>query len=564
MKKELYPHQKDCVKAIITALKEGRTEYAHCVTGFGKSLVMAELTSIGLKNGKRVLQLVPNHKLCTQNYKQAFDYVDNKHKPLIGICSAQSKTFQINRQAVIATQTSFLSRRATSGRFDLLIVDECDLISPDVGTTYQKIIKSLRRINPNMKITGLTGSPYRANQGTIHDKVKDGNVIFEGQCYESDIPYLIHEGFLSSIEMLNTHYQADLEGVKKIGNDFDANEVGVRFDKIIDNAVEDFKILLDEKNIKTALIFASTIPNGKRIVEKYGNDNECKLAHGDLTQYERDKLIHWLENGTGKRYLVNVGLYTRGFDYQALQALVLLRATLSLRLYIQIMGRVLRSHDEKEVAYVADYGSNVARFGPIDAIVPPKPPRKGDALKKECLAILDGTIEFEGVTYRAGEQCSYMNPIGLKKCRVCQAEFINTDESGLYVMRTKAQALAEKLADNTVTYEVDKVTYVIGPSKDGTDMIKMLFWADDELGTQLLHTQFICLNHTGTAQNIAKSFVLKMFKDPKDFYKLGAVGVNVENMFALLTEHPHYFKTVKTITLEPDGRFKKLKSIGWL
>jgi len=546
MKKELRYFQNDSIEAISKSLKAGETPYINAVTGFGKSLVMADITDRAIKKDKRVLQLVPNHTLCVQNYKQLYEYTD--HKSSIGICSAKESKFQIHKQAVIATQTSFLRRRHAGGKFDLLLVDECDMISLDEKSTYQRIIKALRVINKNIKIVGLTGSPFRKDQGMLHDKIEGKNVIFTECCYESDIPTLIKEGYISSVKMLNNSLSVDLDGVKVVRGDYDQQACGVKFNKIVADAVKDFKRLFEENNIKTSLIFASTIENGNKIVEEYGNDSECKLAHGKLTEKERNDIIHWLKNGSGKRCLVNVGLYTRGFDFPGLESIVLLRATTSLRLYVQIIGRLLRTHDEKEFGFLADYGGNVERFGPIDNLIPPKvPEKKGTAPTKECTAINEGVY------------CGEQNNLSAKRCKKCKAEFINESEDGLYQMRTRAEALKAK-QEETFSYDVQDV-YFEHYQKDETPILKMLFYDEH---VSLLHTEYICLNHSGSARGLAIAKIQSLLKNKKDYYQISQFedGVCVKSvLFLLQNRYQQFFKPIKKITLQKDGRFNKL--ISW-
>ena len=68
MKKQLRYFQSDAIDSVIADIKAGEVPYINAVTGFGKSIVMADLTERALIKNKRVLQLVPNHTLCTQNH----------------------------------------------------------------------------------------------------------------------------------------------------------------------------------------------------------------------------------------------------------------------------------------------------------------------------------------------------------------------------------------------------------------------------------------------------------------------------------------------------------------
>jgi len=539
MKKELRYFQKEAIDSILDSLKRGETPYINAVTGFGKSVVLAEITRRALNKNKRILQLVPNHTLCIQNYEQTFNHIDKKSE--IGICCAKINKYEVNKQIVIATQTSFLSRRATSGSFDILLIDEADLVSPEPTTTYQKIIRSLQRINPKMLIVGMTGSPFRKDQGQLHDPVKEGIRIFTECCYESNIPRLIKEGYLSSVKTLNTHISVDLTGVRLTSSgEFDQNQAGVKFDAIIKDAVIDFKQLFKENGIKTALIFASTIANGQKIVDEYRNYKECKLAHGNLSKNERDQLIKWLKDGHGNRYLVNVGLYTRGFDFPGLEALVLLRATTSLRLYLQIIGRLLRTHDEKDHGFICDYGSNIERFGPIDNITPPKlPKKKGDAPFKCC-----------GIA-----ECGERNTLSAKKCKKCGAEFISENEDGNYTMRTKAQALAMKQEETKQTYKVASVMFGTH-YKNGVAMIKADFY---DAMSEYICSDYYYLEHSGSAQGLGIAKIKSFMRDPfHNWRKLCQFenGANVKNTLFLLNEYyDQFFYKIREIETMRDGRY---------
>ena len=557
MKKQLRYFQSDAIDSVIADIKAGEVPYINAVTGFGKSIVMADLTERALIKNKRVLQLVPNHTLCTQNHAQTLSYITDKRA--LGVCSAKTGKFETFKQAVIATQTSFLRRRNSSGAFDVLLVDECDMISPDENTTYQKIIKSLRRLNPKMVMVGLTGSPVRQDQGFLHDPVKKGNVIFTKCSYESDIPRLIKEGYLSEVKVLNTHVHADMEGVRIVRGDFDQNEAGVKFERILDDAVNDFKQLFIDNEIKTSLIFASNLSNAQKIVDAYGSPSECKLAHGDMNETERNYLINWLKNGSGSRHLVNVGLYTRGFDFPALEALVFMRATSSLRLYLQMIGRLLRTHEDKEYGFLCDYGSNVTRFGPIDNLTPPKPPREGDAPKKKCLAVIEESISFEELDYKEGDECGYFNNLSAKKCKCCGALFISDNETGLYSMKTKGDILKEKQEQQTKTIPVKDVLFELAHSKkDGAPMIKLLFY--DEHDGHIING-YLCLDHPN--KNLATAQLMSLMKNKRDYYKLSTTtgGASVKAILYLFENHyDDFFNRIKSVTVVQDGRFEKIKS----
>ena len=105
-------------------------------------------------------------------------------------------------------------------------------------------------------------------------------------------------------------------------------------------------------------------------LHKRGIDAEVLTgAHGST---ERDSIIARFKSGE-LRCLVNVNVLTTGFDAPNVDLLVMLRATQSPSLYVQMVGRGTRLHEGKKDCLVLDYGTNVERHGLIDDIQPPTP-----------------------------------------------------------------------------------------------------------------------------------------------------------------------------------------------
>jgi len=557
MKKQARWYQRETANAIVKCWREDQKNvpYANNCTGSGKSLTLAMLTNYYINRGERVLQLVPTMELVKSNKEEAIDYLDNPEA--LGIVCNQLKENQNHRQAVIAMMASFLNKRAISGAFDILLIDECDLVNNNQESSYRRIITSLQRLNPNMLIAGLTATPY-TQYGLIHENNIQGQALFTHCVYETPVARMIKEGYLSHVESISGDIEIDTSDLKMSGYDYNVELMGVKFDAILQDGVADMKAKFKAYNIETAIIYASTIANAERIVREFGTD-EIRISHGKLTPTQRKHNIEWLNYGNGNRYLVNVGLYIRGFNYPQLRCVVFFLATQILRKYVQICGRVIRAHEEKSIGYVLDYGGNIERHGPIDeTIVPKTKKRKNEAPKKICTAILDENVDFEGVTYLAGNSCNYLNNLSARKCKKCEALFISDNEEGKYSMRTKAQVLALEQEKKRFTYDVESVLFE-RHQKGDVAMIKMLFYDKYEL----LHTEYICIEHTGSARGLAIAKLKSLMKNPRqDWYQIGKFegSHNVKNMLFLLENYyDQYFKCVKAITIIKEGRFNKLE-----
>lgn len=560
MKKIPREHQQEAYTAIIKSIAQGNRPYVNMSTGSGKALVCAMLAEKCRKQGGRALVLVPSSELVTQNANEFFDYTDDKTS--IGICSAKLGKSQTTKQIVFATYTSFLKKRATSGKFNITIIDEAHYVSPDPTTSYQKIIKSLLWINPEMKICGTSATPYRTKQGYIHLDCVEGKALFTECCYETNIPDLIKKGYLSHVESISGDIEADMSGVKiKSNGEFDDDEMGRKFEYIVHDAVNDMRDKFNHYNINTAIIYASNLSNARKIVEEWNDKDSIRLAYGDMPNSERKEIVKWLENKNGKRYIVNVGIFVTGFNYPQLDCVTLFLATNSLVKYVQICGRVIRAHKDKELGYVLCYGGNIDRHGPIDATNPPKNKKRREAApKKICSAIMEETKVFEGIIYKKGQECGYANLLSAKYCRVCGAEYISEGQDGKYIMRSKAQILQEKIDSETITCFVHSVDFEKAySSKDGTPMIKIRF-LDEEFRS--LHNQYLCLDHEGYAKHQATKFFLAMMKDPSNYplLSMSEGGVNVDNVLLLFeNNYDDFFKRFETITIAPSGKFKEAK-----
>jgi len=233
MKKKMpRDYQQAACKAIVGKWLENDSSrpYASVMTGLGKSLCCAMIANRLVNANKRVLIITSRLELVDQDYEEAYGYFDNKSA--LGVVCRQLGKQQNHKQCVVAMYSSFVSMRLKSGSFDYLLIDECHHVSyrkEGNKGTYAKIIDSLTRINPGMRVCGLTGTPYRPDQGELHEESLKISPFFTHKVYDTSInpgvKSLIDQGHLSHIETLNTNVKVDLSGVKMSGNDFN---IGVK------------------------------------------------------------------------------------------------------------------------------------------------------------------------------------------------------------------------------------------------------------------------------------------------------------------------------------------------
>ena len=131
-------------------------------TGAGKSHVIAAIAQEihAISKGKHVLCLAPSKELVEQNAKK-YRLTGNA----CSICSASAGEVCLAHPVVFGTPVSVLNRiEQVSDKFCLIVIDECHRISP----VFFKIIERMKQNNPNLRIVGLSATPYRMNTGYIY------------------------------------------------------------------------------------------------------------------------------------------------------------------------------------------------------------------------------------------------------------------------------------------------------------------------------------------------------------------------------------------------------------
>ena len=179
---------------------------------------------------------------------------------------------------------------------------------------------------------------------------------------------------------------------------------------------------------------------------------ECGFICGETDADERAVTLKRFKSGELK-YLSNVNVLTTGFDAPNVDCVVLLRATLSPGLYVQMCGRGFRLHASKEDCLILDYGDNITRHGPVDAIQikNKRPTTAGEAPVKEC------------------PDCHEIVGAGLTECSECGFEFPPPDKDPHATAASEKSILSkQEPAYSDETLEVTDIKYNVH-TKRGAD-----------------------------------------------------------------------------------------------
>jgi DNA repair protein RadD len=335
-------------------------------TGSGKSYVIA----MTIQRWKaafqplRVCILAHRKELVSQNHAELVEIWPEGD---IGIYAAGLGRKDEEHSVIYASIDSIYNKWGNFAPFDIIIVDEAHRIPAKGEGKYREFIKGCRISNKNLRVIGFTATPYRMGCGPICHK----DHILNEVCYEANVGDLIAQGFLCKLRSKMGDVQPDLTNVKRnSGGDYIESSLAAAIDTddLVSRTIKSVMETLIRERRKSVLFFCVDMDHCKRVsaeLRKYGVDAPYVTAK--TPHHERDRISEGFKTGRYKA-LCSINVFSEGFNAKRVDAVVLLRPTLSVGLYYQQVGRGLRLHDSKTDCLILDYAHCIQEHGPIDCI----------------------------------------------------------------------------------------------------------------------------------------------------------------------------------------------------
>ena len=372
---KLYDYQKKSIEEINKHFESKQRILLQLSTGAGKTFTFSFLAKEFIKRtGKKVLVLAHREELITQTLLTLRN---------IGVtCEsvvASKKKLQHHSDCYVAMIETIKNRLRIDREFckdiGLIIVDEAHL----------DFHKDIFEYFPSAKILAVTATPIslkKINFSRCSVCKKDHSEIvqccgFETYEYTRNFTYSeIYENIVigKSISelILSDRLVRDLN--YEIGN-IDRNSFAIDsktgdFDKqSTDKYFGQFNVVKNYEEIckgEKTIIFNSSTTTNKNTFDFFisaGYENVRLLDSVNTKKSERKPILEWFKN-TPDAILLNCGVLTAGFDEPTIQAVILNRATLSLSLFLQMIGRGGRKCDSIYKPYfkVIDGGGNIQYF----------------------------------------------------------------------------------------------------------------------------------------------------------------------------------------------------------
>ena len=483
----LRPYQQEALDALLDYFKKHNgNPVASLPTGSGKSVIIGKLIEHVMQYpDQRILQVTHVKELIEQNYKRMLSIWPAAPA---GIYSAGVGRKQTHFPITVCGIQSVYKKAQLFGKVDLIIIDECHLVSPSSETMYQKFINALLEINPDMRVCGLTATPYRTKEGLL----TDGN-LFTDICYELPMRRLIKEGYLSPLVSKGSVVQADLSGIKTIAGDYSKKDMAFRFDQEALTKAAVKEMLSYGHDRKKWLIFACSVDHAAHVCQALNDAGvPSGFVYGGLNKQERESEL--ARHASGEyRAMVNYGVLTTGYDSPQIDMIALLRGTKSTGLYVQMLGRGMRIHPEKKNCLVLDFGGNIERHGPVDAVQINSDWGRGSG--KSAVSIQPTKI---------CPSCRSDCHAALRECPECGFEFERDAPS-----HDAEASDASVLSEPPKWEKVDSVKYAVHKKEGKPDSLKVTYM----VGMRRV-SEWWCFEHGGYAREKA----VKNWYDADGYY----------------------------------------------
>lgn len=391
---KLRSYQEQYIEEIKQSFKNGNKKIILCsATGSGKTIMFSYMTLEAINKKKNVLILTDRKELFTQSTSSLFKMGLNASEIRPG------KEVDDNNLHVGMIQT--VSRRLDKlkdyfNTLDLIIIDEAH------KSIFDKVFDY---INEKTFIIGATATPHREGK-------QDSLELYYNDIIQViDTPDLIELGNLSSPNSYGV--PINLKGVKTKGGDYDERSMANKFSeiKLFHGVYDNYQRLTPNQK---ALVFAPNVESSIELVESF-NEKGLQAKHVDcyMSDIERKSTLKWFEDTPGA-ILSNYGILTTGFDCPSIEVVILYRATKSLPLFLQMVGRGSRVTDLKNKFTILDFGNNIKTHNYWEAN------RTWSLSKKE--------YKEDASPIKECPKCYFINSNTAKNCKKCGFEFKKTKE----------------------------------------------------------------------------------------------------------------------------------------
>jgi superfamily II DNA or RNA helicase len=308
-------------------------------TGAGKTRVAAEIFSMARERGLRCAFTVPFLSLIDQTW-DAFTHVGIDDRDM-SIIQADNPFCDYSKPIQICSADTLVRRKQ---------LPEVDIVIFDEAHRQSKLYKRWMN-NSNLKFAGLSATPWAKGMADIWDRlftVSTTRQLIE-QKYLCDYKYYAPSS-------------PDLTGVSIVAGDYHEGELGNAMNKpeLVADIIKTWK---EKAEDRPTLAFCVNREHAREVQSQFLREGvSCGYVDAHTSVKDRKVLIDQLRRKEIK-VLVNIGTMTTGVDAPFLSCIIMARPTRSEMLFLQIIGRGLRTHDTKQHLLILDHSDTGLNLG---------------------------------------------------------------------------------------------------------------------------------------------------------------------------------------------------------
>ncbi|MBF0111051.1 MAG: DEAD/DEAH box helicase [Magnetococcales bacterium] len=340
----LRPYQIQAVDRLRSTIRAGHRRIVLVApTGAGKTIIASHIIHSAVARGTMVLFLAHRRELINQASSK-LDDVGIDH----GVVMADHPRDRPELPVQVASVQTLVRRlEGNSGLPELIIIDEAHRAT---AASYRNILHRF----PRATVLGLTATPERSDGRGLGE-------LFEEIIEVASTAELTEMGFLVPAR-IHAPSIPDLAKLKITQGDYDKGQAFAVMDRavIVGEIVEHWLHLAKGR---TTVAFAVNVEHSKHIRDSFLAEGvHAEHLDGTTPETERDAILNRL--ATGETLIVaNCGILTEGWDLPRTSCAVLARPTKSTGLYLQMVGRVLRTDPGKGDAIILDHAGCVHEHG---------------------------------------------------------------------------------------------------------------------------------------------------------------------------------------------------------
>jgi DNA repair protein RadD len=396
----------------------------------------------------------------------------------VGVSSASLSRDEVGRDVVVGTIGTVESRRAALGRFDLVLLDEAHLLRPVKGSRPFAVLDHVRQDSPAARLLGLTATPHTLAGGRIYGE----DAPFADLFHRIEVRDLLDRGVLVPLRgVTDRDLGSRFDGVRKRAGEFRQGEVERRAIDAAADAVRALVRAADAHGRQRVLVFCAGIDHAELVAELLQDLGQRAAAlHGKVPTDRREHVLAAFSKGR-IRFVANPDLLTTGYDEPRVDGIALLRATASLSLYVQMLGRGMRPAEGKADCSLFDFGGNVARHGSVIAPFAPPTARKGETAAPRS--------DFDGLGgLRICGRCGTVNEPSATTCTACDELLVRATNGRIATGLDPMRPLPElPVLSVRVDRKVSRRTNVA--------MLRVSYRVADPDHGELWFSEFVCLEH---------------------------------------------------------------------